>query len=88
MRRILATDFGIWPAFQDLQLRSDIMIRSTEQWARLANYLLLFDQIVVPTGNFQVLPVIRLMLGEEIFDELIGSKTIILARFNNWFGYV
>jgi hypothetical protein len=56
--------------------------------ARLANYLLLYDQIVIPTGNFQVLPVLRLMLGEQIFDELIASKTIVLARFRKWFGYV
>jgi hypothetical protein len=66
MRRILATDFGIWPAWKDLALLSDAMLKSAEQWARLANYLLLYDQIVIPTGNFQVLPVLRLMLGEQI----------------------
>lgn len=88
MRRILATDFGIWPAFQHLEVLSDAMVASPEQWARLANYLLLYDQIVIPTGNFQILPVLRLMLGEDVFDELLASKTIVLARFDKWFGYV
>jgi hypothetical protein len=88
MRRILATDFGIWPMLQNLESASDNMYRSTQFWARLANYLLLYDQIVIPTGNFQVVAVLRLMLGEEIFDELIRTNVIVLARFDQWFGYV
>ena len=87
MRRVLATDFGIWPAFQGLERISDAMVQSSEQWARLANYLLMYDQIVIPTGNLQVLPVLRLMLGEEVFDELIQTRGIVLARYDQWFGY-
>lgn len=87
MRRVLATDFGIWPAFQGLERISDAMVQSSEQWAQLANYLLMYDQIVIPTGNFQVLPVLRLMLGEEVFDELIQTRGIVLARYDQWFGY-
>jgi len=87
MRRVLATDFGIWPAFKDLEKISDAMIMSTEQWAQLANYLLMYDQIVIPTGNLQILPVLRLMLGEEVFDELIQTKGIVLARYDQWLGY-
>ena len=87
MRRVLATDFGIWPAFEGLERISDAMIQSTEQWAQLANYLLMYDQIVIPTGNLQVLPMLRLMLGEEVFDELIQTRGIVLARYDQWFGY-
>lgn len=87
MRRVLATDFGIWPVFQDLARVSDLMLASTEQKAQLANYLLLYDQIIIPTGNLQVLPVLRLMLGEGVFDDLIRTKGIVLTRFDQWFGY-
>lgn len=87
MRRVLATDFGIWPMLQNLERASDHMLASSEYWSRLASYLLLYDQLVIPTGNLQILPVLRLMLGESVFDELIQTKGIVLARFDQWFGY-
>lgn len=87
MRRVLATDLGIWPMLQHLERASDAMVASPDYWARLANYVLLYDQIIIPTGNFQILPVLRLMLGEDAFDDLIRNKGIVLARFDKWFGY-
>lgn len=87
MRRVLATDFGIWPMLQHLERASDHIVASNEYWARLANYLLLYDQLVIPTGNLQILPVLRIMLGEAAFDQLIRTKGIVLARFDQWFGY-
>jgi len=88
MRRVLATDFGIWPMLQNLERASDQMYASSDFWARLANYILLYDQIVIPTGNLQVVAVLRLMLGEDAFDELLRTKVIVLARFDQWFGYL
>lgn len=87
MRRVLTTDLGIWPMLQHLERASDHMVATNEYWARLANYLLLYDQLVIPTGNLQILPVLRIMLGEATFDELIRTKGIVLARFDQWFGY-
>ena len=87
MRRILASDFGIWPIEPDLRRPSDAMLASLDYWSRLANYILLYDQIIVPTGNLQVLPVLRLMLGEGVFDELVRNRAIVFARFNQWFCY-
>ena len=84
MRRVLATDFGIWPMLQNLQRASDAMVASSDYWSRLANYVLLYDQIIIPTGNLQVLPVLRLMLGEGAFDDLVRNKGIVLARFDQW----
>lgn len=63
------------------------MVASRDYWSRLANYVLLYDQIIIPTGNLQVLPVLRLMLGEGVFDELVRNRAIVLARFDHWFGY-
>lgn len=88
MRRVLATDFGIWPMLQNLDRASDQMYASPDFWSRLANYILLYDQIVIPTGNLQVIAVLRLMLGEAVFDELIRTRAIVLARYDQWFGYV
>lgn len=86
-RRVFATDLGIWPTFGNLAETSDAMVSSPDYWARVADYILLYDQIVIPTGNLQILPVLRLMLGEDVFNELILSKGIVLARFDQWFGY-
>ncbi|NBQ68906.1 MAG: hypothetical protein EBU46_08775 [Nitrosomonadaceae bacterium] len=88
MRRVLATDLGIWPMIQHQERPSEMMMATPDYWVRLADYILLYDQIIVPTGNFQILPVLRLMLGEDVFDELIRSRAIVLARFDQWFGYV
>lgn len=74
--------------FQNLERASDHMVASSEFWARLANYVLLYDQIVIPTGNLQILPVLRIMLGEGAFDDLVRNKGIVLARFDQWFGYI
>lgn len=73
---------------ENLHHISDAMVVSQKHWAALANYLLLYDQIVIPTGNLQVIPVLRMMLGEVVFDELIRSKTIVLSRYDQWFSYV
>lgn len=88
MRRVLATDLGIWPMNKNQERPSEMMLASPDYWARLADYILLYDQIVIPTGNLQILPVLRLMLGEDAFDELIRTRAIVLARFDEWFGYM
>jgi len=87
MRRVLATDFGIWPMLQSPERASDYMYLSPDFWRRLANYVLLYDQIVIPTGNLQVIAVLRLMLGERAFDELLRTNAIVLARYDQWIGY-
>ncbi|WP_375169666.1 SEC-C domain-containing protein [Marinobacter sp.] len=87
MSRILATDFGIWPTFRDIAESSDAMMASASHRENLANYLLMYEQIVIPTGNLQILPVLRHMLGEGIFDELVRNREIVLARYSRWFAY-
>jgi hypothetical protein len=67
---------------------SEMMISTPDYWGRLADYILLYDQIVIPTGNLQILSVLRLMLGDEIFVQLVEDKCIVLIRFDQWFGYI
>jgi hypothetical protein len=86
-RRALATDFGVWPAFRKLHQLSDAMLASPAHWSSLANYLILYDQIVIPTSNLQVLPVLRHMLGDAVFEELVRTKVIVFARYDQWFGF-
>lgn len=88
MRRIFATDLGIWPVFQNMENVSDAMLHSEEFRSNLANYILLYDQIIIPTGNLQILPVLRNIFGEYVFDELVKSRIIVLARYDKWFGYI
>ncbi len=87
MRKVLATDLGIWPVFQDLHKVSDAMVASSEIKRSLANYILLYDQIFIPTGNLQILPVLRILLGEDVFDELVKNNVLVLARYDKWFMY-
>lgn len=73
---------------QSQERASDMMVNSSAYWARLADYLLMYDQIVIPTGNLQILSVLRFMLGDDILLELLETRTIVFARFDQWFGYV
>ena len=88
MRRLLATDLGIWPMIQNQERASDMMVNSPAYWSRVADYLLMYDQIVIPTGNLQVLSVLRLMLGDDVLLELLEARTIVLTRFDQWFAYL
>lgn len=88
MRRLLATDLGIWPMLKSQERASDMMVNSPDYWARLADYLLMYDQIVIPTGNLQILSVLRFMLGDDVLFELLETRAIVLTRFDQWFGYV
>lgn len=65
-----------------------MMVNGPTYWARLADYLLMYDQIVIPTGNLQILSVLRFMLGDDVLLELLQTQTIVLTRFDQWFGYV
>lgn len=88
MRRLFATNFGIWPHFSHLKVSvSDQIYRSQAHRSALANYLLLYDQIVIPTGNFQILPVLRLLLGDDVFAHLVRNRFLVLVRFDRWLSY-
>lgn len=87
MRRVLATDLGIWPSITDMVKTADALYLSPEHRSRIAEYLLLYDQIIIPTGNFQIVPVLRLLLGDDVFIELVTQRIIVFARVNEWIGY-
>jgi len=88
MRKLLATDFSIWPmAVATQPTISDAVFYSQDHWESLANYLLLYDQLIIPTGNFQIIPALRMMLGEDIFDELVLSNVISFVRYDHWICY-
>jgi len=65
-----------------------MMVNGRAYWARLADYLLMYDQIVIPTGNLQILSVLRFILGDDVLLELLDTRTIVLTRFDQWFGYM
>lgn len=89
VRRLFATDFGLWPTFDsDHVTVAKQMLAVASFRENLANYLLLYDQIVIPTGNFVIISVLRQIFGEAFFEQLIHEKVIVLARFDTWFGYV
>lgn len=86
MRKVLATDLSIWPDSAPEKVLSVMMANSGIK-IKLANYLLLYDQIVIPSGNLLIVQVLRQILGEGIFDDLIRNHIIIFARYSKWIGY-
>ena len=65
-----------------------MMVNGPAYWARVADYLLMYDQIVIPTANLQILSVLRFMLGDDVLLELLETRTIVFTRFDQWFGYI
>ena len=88
MRSIFAIDFGIWPRTANAHQPADEIWASASLKARFANYLVSYDQIVIPTGNLLIMPVLRLWLGEEMFDSLVSNNELVFARYDSWIGYV
>lgn len=87
MSILLANDFGIWPDATDAHIPGENILKGVDYWGRLIDYLLLYDQIIIPTGDLQIVYILRRILGDDIFIELIRNQVIVLARFNEWYGY-
>ena len=88
MNKLLAIDFGIWPSPMDAHVPGQNMLNEIDYWGRLIDYLLLYDQIIIPSGDLQIVYILRRMLGDVIFETLIRTEVIVLARFDSWFGYL
>lgn len=54
----------------------------------LGERILLYDQLVIPTGNFGIIPVLRLWLGDEIFISLLEKRIISFLKYTGWVAYV
>lgn len=88
MNKLLAVDFGIWPAPMEAHVPGQNILNGIDYWGRLVDYLLLYDQIIIPTCDLQIVYILRIMLGDAVFETLIRNKVIVLARFNAWYGYL
>lgn len=55
---------------------------------RFGERLLLYDEIVVPTGNFGIIPVLRLWLGDKVFVSLVEKKILSFLKYTGWVAYV
>jgi SEC-C motif len=73
---------------QSQERASDMMVNSPAYWSRVADYLLMYDQVVIPTGNLQILSVLRFMLGDDVLLELLETRSLVFSRFDQWFGYL
>ena len=86
---LLCTDLSVWPSFGgDPSRISDAIYASRILKESFINRLLLYDRIVIPTGNFVVLPVLRLWLGDRAVARLLREKVVVLARYDSWFSYM
>ena len=85
---LLCTDLSIWPNLGNPVLVSDAIYASEILKRSFINRLLLYDQIIIPTGNYLVLPVLRLWLGDRAVAKLLRDDVIVLARYDTWLCYI
>lgn len=84
---LLCTDLSIWPTLDNPGLISDAIYASPLCKQNLINRLLLYDQIIIPTGNLLILPVLRLWLGDVAVCRLLEEEIVILTRYDSWLCY-
>lgn len=53
----------------------------------LANQLLLYDEIVIPTRDFGIIPILIKWMGLELFNEAINSNAFYFIRIKDVVGY-
>lgn len=58
-----------------------------ENRAHLANQLLLYDQIIIPTNDFAILPILFSWFGEKYFFEAIEQDTFKFLHKPSMLGY-
>jgi hypothetical protein len=85
---LLCTDLSIWPTFGNPGAISDAIHASSLLKEQFINRLLLYDRIVIPSGNLLIIAVLRLWLGDIAFRLLLENDVIQLVRYDSWFCYV
>ena len=63
-------------------------LTSSSSRAHLANQLLLYDRIVVPTKDFGIVPVLIYWMGVKNFEDTLESKAISFLHKPSLLGYV
>jgi hypothetical protein len=88
LNSLLCTDLAIWPSLGDPVPVSNAILHATQLKMALVNRLVLYDQIVIPTGNLLILPVLRQWLGDRAVRNLLNDEIIVLSRYDQWFSYI
>lgn len=74
------TDVGFYKRNYDFQYNSFVK-------GHLANQLLLYDKIAIPTRDFGIIPVLIKWMGLNLFNEAIDSNTFYFLRVKDVVGY-
>lgn len=88
LNSLLCTDLAIWPSLDGPMPVSNSIVGSPTLKANFINRLLLYDQLVIPTGHLLIVPMLRLWLGDRAFRRVISEEIVVLSRYSDWFGYV
>jgi len=86
--RLLASH--LWIIFEprwDARYCGEATQRLRPQVARLIDALLLYDEVIIPTHDFLILPVFATVLGVEGFEHLVQADAIRFARLDAALGY-
>ena len=82
-------DSRLWIShdLQNTEKRNAVFQTNTSNLGHLANQLLLYDRVVIPTNDFGIVPILINWLGLRHFRSALDSGAICFLRRNGLLGY-
>lgn len=72
----------------DISLKANFLFQiNSRSRAHLANQLLLYDKIIIPTKDFGIVPILINWLGLKTFNKALDSDTFLFLRTKALLGY-
>lgn len=79
----------VWPriGLDHAPSKNSQLLLNNSYKAELAVQLLLYDQVVIPTNDFGIIPILESWMGHSTFIDALSSKSIEFVRTNDCLGY-
>jgi len=88
LSRILNSQLLVYPGnFTDAAQGVNNLGSNVRFKGELAEKLLLYDHVIIPTFDFSIMPVLLAWLGSNTFEELLNKNAISFIRHRGFLGY-
>lgn len=67
--------------------RNEMLHQNLQVKGELAEKLLLYDKIVIPTADFAIIPILIDWFGDKLFQEILERNVFSFIRCKGWPGY-
>jgi hypothetical protein len=85
---ILDRRLYIWHDLEDASATNAKFIGDRQRWAHAVNQLLVYDQVVIPTNDFGIVPVLAKWYGTGALSEAIDCGAIRFLRRDSLLAYL